>query len=49
VLAVREASRVTEVEEVLVRQLDEQLLEHREATDARVEDRDRTLARRGSG
>ena len=32
-----------EIEEVLVRQLDEQLLQHREPADARVEDGDRTL------
>jgi hypothetical protein len=47
VLAVGEARCVPEVEEVLVWQLDEQLLEHREATDTRVEDRDRALTRWG--
>ena len=46
-LAVGKAGGVAEVEEVLVRQLDEQLLEHREAADTRVEDRDRALTRWG--
>ncbi len=47
VLAVGETRGVPEIEEVLMRQLDEQLLEHREAADARVEDRDRALTRWG--
>ena len=44
-VAVREARRVAEVEEVLVRELDEQLVQHREPADAGVEDRDRPPAR----
>ena len=43
-LAVREAGRVREVHEVLVRELDQQLVQHREAADAGVEDPDGTAA-----
>ena len=48
-LAVGKARGVAEVEEVLVRELDEQLLQDGQPADAGVEDGDRTLAGRARG